>query len=36
MQTTDTRIGTLIFENGFPSEDTTRKVFDELDYQRAV
>ena len=36
MQTTDTRIGTLNFENGFPSEDTTRKVFDELDYQRAV
>jgi len=35
-QTTDTRIGKLSFENGFPSEETTRKVFDELDYQRAV
>ena len=31
-----TRIGTLSFENGFPSEETTRKVFDEMDYQRAV
>jgi hypothetical protein len=36
MQTTDTRIGALNFENGFPSEDTTRKLFDEIDYQRAV
>jgi hypothetical protein len=33
---TDTRIGTLTFENGFPSEETTRKLFDEMDYQRAV
>jgi hypothetical protein len=33
---TETRIGTLTFEKGFPSEDTTRRVFDELDYQRAV
>ena len=32
----ETRIGTLDFENGFPSEETTRKVFDEMDYQRAV
>jgi hypothetical protein len=36
MQTTDTRLGTLNFEKGFPSEETTRKVFDEIDYQRAV
>jgi hypothetical protein len=36
MQTIDTRIGTLNFENGFPSEETTRKLFDEMDYQRAV
>ena len=31
-----TRIGDLAFERGFPTEDTTRKVFDEIDYQRAV
>ncbi|WP_158614483.1 MULTISPECIES: DUF1254 domain-containing protein [Mesorhizobium] len=31
-----TRIGTLKFEEGFPTEETTRKVFDEIDYQRAV
>ena len=36
MQTTDTRIGTLSFEKGFPTEETTRKLFDEMDYQRAV
>jgi hypothetical protein len=35
-QTTDTRIGTFSFPNGFPTEETTRKVFDEMDYQRAV
>jgi len=34
--TTDTRIGALSFENGFPTEETTRKLFDEMDYQRAV
>ena len=32
----NTRIGTLSFERGFPTEETTRKVFDEIDYQRAV
>ncbi|MCV3243436.1 DUF1254 domain-containing protein [Mesorhizobium sp. ZC-5] len=32
----DTRIGTLEFEQGFPTEETARKVFDEIDYQRAV
>ena len=31
-----TRIGDLTFERGFPTEETKRKVFDELDYQRAV
>jgi hypothetical protein len=31
-----TRIGTLNFERGYPTPETTRKVFDELDYQRAV
>jgi hypothetical protein len=31
-----TRIGDLKFERGFPTEDTKQKVFDEIDYQRAV
>ena len=31
-----TRIGDLKFERGYPTEETTRKVFDEIDYQRAV
>jgi hypothetical protein len=31
-----TRIGTLSFENGYPSEETARKLYDEMDYQRAV
>jgi hypothetical protein len=31
-----TRIGDLQFEQGFPTEETTRKLFDEMDYQRAV
>ncbi|WP_099511970.1 DUF1254 domain-containing protein [Microvirga ossetica] len=31
-----TRIGDLKFELGFPTGETTRKVFDEIDYQRAV
>ena len=31
-----TRIGTLNFEKGFPTEDTKHKIFDEVDYQRAV
>jgi len=32
----ETRIGTMKFEKGFPAEETTRKLFDEMDYQRAV
>jgi len=32
----ETRIGALKFERGYPTEETTRKVFDEIDYQRAV
>jgi hypothetical protein len=32
----ETRIGTLTFEKGFPTEETTRKLFDEMDFQRAV
>jgi hypothetical protein len=35
-QTADTRIGELSFVQGYPTEETTRKVFDEMDYQRAV
>jgi hypothetical protein len=35
-QTTDTPLGNLSFPNGFPTEETTQKLFDELDYQRAV
>jgi hypothetical protein len=31
-----TRIGDLEFEQGFPTEETTHKLFDEMDYQRAV
>ena len=31
-----TRIGDLKFERGFPTEETKHKVFDEIDYQRAV
>ena len=31
-----TRIGALSFERGYPTPETTRKVFDEMDYQRAV
>jgi hypothetical protein len=32
----ETRIGKLEFKQGFPTEETKRKVFDEIDYQRAV
>src|SRR5210317_843951 len=32
----ETRIGTLEFFDGFPSEDTTDKVFDNLDFVRGV
>ena len=31
-----TRLGALTFERGFPTAETTKKVFDEIDYQRAV
>ena len=30
----ETRSGTLTFERGYPTAETTRKLFDELDYQR--
>lgn len=32
----DTRIGTLNFRLGFPTDETAQKLFDEMDYQRAV
>jgi hypothetical protein len=31
-----TRVGDLKFERGYPTEETARKLFDEMDYQRAV
>ena len=31
-----TRIGTLEFENGFPSDATVEKLYEEMDFQRAV
>ena len=31
-----TRLGTLKFPNGYPTEKTVRKVYDELDFQRAT
>ncbi|MFC1959680.1 DUF1254 domain-containing protein [Chloroflexota bacterium] len=35
-ETVKTRIGELTFESGFPSKDTVKKLYDELDFQRAV
>ena len=32
----DTPIGTLEISNGYPTEVTTKKLFDEMDFQRAV
>ena len=32
----ETRLGTLNFERGYPTAETTRKLIDEIDYQRAV
>lgn len=32
----NTRIGTLNFKNGHPTEETAKELFDEMDYQRAV
>ena len=32
----ETRLGALAFERGYPTPETTRKVFDEIDYQRAA
>jgi len=32
----ETSIGTLTFEDGFPTEETAQKIYDQLDFQRAV
>jgi hypothetical protein len=32
----ETRLCTLRFEDGFPTEETAQKVYDQLDFQRAV
>ena len=34
--TVQTRIGVMNFERGYPTAETARKLFDEIDYQRAV
>jgi len=35
-ETIDTRIGTLTFESGYPSQETVQKLYDEMDFQRAA
>ena len=35
-QAADTRVGKLEFEAGYPSEQTVEKLYDEMDFQRAV
>ena len=35
-ETIDTRIGKLEFEAGYPAEETVQKLYDELDFERAV
>jgi hypothetical protein len=34
-ETQKTRIGELKFESGYPSEETTATLYDEMDFQRA-
>jgi hypothetical protein len=34
-ETKNTRIGKLAFESGYPSDDTVKKLYDEIDFQRA-
>jgi len=34
-QSIETRIGELTFENGFPSDQTVSRLYDEMDFQRA-
>lgn len=35
-ETVKTRIGTLTFQSGYPSQKTVQKLYDEMDFQRAV
>jgi len=35
-ETVDTRIGKIELENGYPSKESTEKLFDEMDFQRAT
>ncbi len=35
-QTIDTRVGKLVFDSGYPTDETAKKLYDELDFQRAV
>ena len=35
METRDTRIGKLVFEQGYPDHETLEKLYDERDFQRA-
>jgi len=35
METRDTRIGKLVFENGYPDHKTLERLYDERDFQRA-
>ena len=32
----ETRVGTLAYESGYPTPATTRQLYDEMDFQRAV
>ena len=34
-ETRNTRIGSLTFESGYPTDETVRKLYDEMDFQRA-
>lgn len=34
-QTIDTRVGELKYENGYPTQETSQKLYDEMDLQRA-
>ncbi|KKK58198.1 hypothetical protein LCGC14_3046840, partial [marine sediment metagenome] len=34
--TMDSRFGKLQFQSGYPTDETVRKLYDELDFQRAV
>jgi hypothetical protein len=36
LETTNTRIGRLVFERGYPSQATVKTLFDQMDFQRAT